>query len=103
MKTMLRKSRDVPRARYYPVIDRMVPGDSGTVLVERSDLSTGEGSLIPKPGPTVWDLIDADGAIHGRVQLPSLFNPFIMHDNVIYGTHLDEDDIPSILGLRIIT
>lgn len=93
--------RGFPRARYYPVVRRVLGVNEREILVERADLSTGSHEWPEAPGPTVWDLVSFDGNVIGRVELPSMFVPRVVHDDVIIGTIRNDDGVPSVLGLRI--
>jgi hypothetical protein len=93
--------REYPRARYYPVVRSVLGVNERELLVERADLSTGSHEWPEAPGPTVWDLVSFDGDVIGRVELPSLFVPRVVHDDVIIGTIQNDDGVPSVLGLRM--
>jgi len=51
--------------------------------------------------PEVWDVFDADGDYLGRIQLPLGASALAMRDEVIWGTVLDGNDVPSVVRWRI--
>lgn len=78
----------VPSARWRAVLGRVLGGDDGTVLVERSDLAP----VHPAPGTrvltrSVWDLLDVrKGEVLGRVSLPADLEPLAFRGGKLYGT-----------------
>lgn len=71
----------------YPAFDRMLLGEDGSVWLEQ----------WAADGTRVWLVIDRDGAILGRVQLPSRARLGAARRDAIWVIELDEDDVPSIV------
>ena len=69
--------RALPVSRFFPILGRVVPGDSSRLAVERLDLSpAAPWDVAPFDGPpreTVWDILHQGRGIIGRVRLPAGF------------------------------
>lgn len=70
----------------YPAFDRMLLGEEGSAWLEQW---TADGSRA-------WVVLDRDGAILGRVQLPSRARLGAARRDAIWVIELDGDDVPSI-------
>ncbi len=92
--------RTIPHAEHFPVIGRTLSSDAGELLVERPDLSEGSEEGWGRSGPTVWDVIDADGRIKGRLEFPERYAPKAMGRRMIVGVQRDANDVPSVVAFR---
>ena len=48
-----------------------------------------------------WDVFQPDGRYLGRITASRLFRPYVMKGNTVWGVMLDEDDVPTIVKMRI--
>jgi hypothetical protein len=101
LKDVVTSLRKLPRQRFFPVADKLIPSNDGSVLMLRPDLSKGGFEWRKVYGTTVWDVISRDLTIIGRVEFPENFTPMIMRGDVVIGKHIDEDDVPSIIGYKL--
>lgn len=51
--------------------------------------------------PQVWTVMNVDGKIVMRLELPPGLNPYFANNRHVWGTILDADDVPSIVRYRI--
>ncbi len=93
--------RSLPRAKYFPSVHRLIATNDGELMVERPELAQGVGGSFAGQTATVWNLLNASGAVVGRIDLPRGFEPAIVHRGLILGVMKDENDVPSVIGYRM--
>jgi len=53
-------------------------------------------------GSPRWDVFDPEGTYLGEIELPARFQPLRLIDGVFWGFALDEFDVQSIVGMRLV-
>ena len=48
-----------------------------------------------------WDVFERDGRYLGRIASSRLFSPYVMQGDTVWGVMLDEDDVPTVVKMRI--
>lgn len=89
----------VPFAAAPAVVGRILAGDHGRILVERLDQGT-DLPLRMWGAMSVWDVIDLDGTVYGRVTLPPGFTPLDFRGWKIYGAE-QSGLVPTAVAYRI--
>jgi hypothetical protein len=54
-----------------------------------------------RPKERQWDVFEPDGRYLGRVAASRLFTPYAMRGNHVWGVLRDDDDVPSVVKMRI--
>ncbi|HKS05944.1 MAG TPA: 6-bladed beta-propeller [Gemmatimonadaceae bacterium] len=49
-----------------------------------------------------WDIFEPDGRYLGRIVAPRTFGFYVMRGNFVWGVMRDEDDVPTIVKMRIV-
>jgi hypothetical protein len=90
------------RQKYFTATGKLIASNDGLLLMHRPDLSVGGFEYDRVYGTTRWDIISKDMKVIGRTTLPDGFFPMIMRDGVVLGRTKDENDVPSVIGYRLI-
>jgi hypothetical protein len=103
---------EIPRDK--PPITDLAVGLDGRLWVQISvpsevfEPEAPQGSRGPPPPPIRyrardrrWDVFEPDGRYVGRVMAPRDVSPFIRRGNQVWGVVRDENDLPTIVRMRI--
>lgn len=92
--------RDLGAPAFLPVVGRLLVSPNGQVLIHRRDLSESAGDEAERFG--IWDLLDADGRIVGRITIDENVRPLVLTDSHLYTITRDELDVQYIVGYQIV-
>jgi hypothetical protein len=105
---------DVPAEK--PAFFDLNVGEDGRIWASLSSasepapeaVSSDQGNRGPEAPPirfrdseNRWDVFAPDGRFLGRIQASRLFSPYVMRGDVVWGVMLDEDDVPTVVKMRI--
>jgi hypothetical protein len=105
---------DVPAEK--PAYFELNVGEDGRIWASLSSASepapnarsSEPGRRGPAPPPILfrdrenrWDIFGADGRYLGRIGASRLFTPYVMRGDTVWGVMLDEDDVPTVVKMRI--
>jgi hypothetical protein len=92
--------RSYPRAKFMPVVGRLVAATTGEILVERPDLTSDyPGS---RSSPTTWDMLEPNGSMIARLELPPAVTPLAASRHTITCVALDSLDVPSVIRYDLV-
>jgi hypothetical protein len=92
--------RSYPRAKFIPVVGRLVAASTGEILVERPDLKSDyPGS---RASPTTWDMLESNGSMIARVELPAATTPLAASRHTITCVALDSFDVPTVIRYDVV-
>jgi len=93
-------------AETVPVILQVILEPNGVLWVQRTadirEAAQLPGFDIQQLGSPNWDVFDAEGLYLGRITIPGRFQPLRLIDGVLWGIDLDEFDVQSIVGMRVV-
>jgi len=78
---------------YMPSVENTAPVDTTLPLIQRSRRWS---------EPDAWDVFEPDGRFLGRLQLPERATPHVMRGEFVWGTVLEQDDLPYVVRWRIV-
>ena len=93
-------------AETAPLLVQLVLESDGHLWVQRTtSISEAAEQLdfdFQDLGSPRWDVFDPEGTYLGQVELPDRFQPLRLIDGVFWGFALDEFDVQSVVGMRIL-
>jgi hypothetical protein len=88
----------LPRATVRPIVGRLLASDDGSLLLERLDLD-------PNPYESgdgiVWDFIDANGRIAGRLSTPATATLYRFIGDRVYARVRGEMNVAAVVRFRL--
>lgn len=94
----LERRATLPTPERLPLLGRLLVSAGGWMLLERLDLD--RDPVRPRTTPSVWDLLDPDGGIRGRVELPSEVGAVRLLDDGLLAFERGALDVQSFVWYR---
>ena len=88
----------LPRAAVRPVVGRLLANDDGSFLLERLDL---DPNPFESGDGIVWDFIDANGRIAGRLSTPENAVVYRFAGDRVYARVRGEMDVATVVRYRM--
>ncbi len=93
-------------AETLPIIAQVILGEDGFLWVQRigqvREQMDSEDFDIQDLGSPIWDIFDAEGRYLGDLRVPDRFQPLRLIDDALWGIQLDDLDVPSVVGMRVV-
>ncbi len=93
-------------AETLPLLAQIILGEDGYLWVQQvgqvTEQMDSDDFDIQDLGSPIWDIFDAEGRYLGDLRVPDRFQPVRLIDNVLWGIQLDEFDVPSVVGMRVV-
>lgn len=94
-------------AETLPLLVQVILDEEGYLWVQRvgeiDEQIDSEDFDLQDLGSPIWDVFDPEGRYLGDLRVPDGFQPLRLIDGVLWGTQLDELDVPSVVGMRVVS
>lgn len=89
-----------------PMVAQLLLEGDGHLWVQKTgdiaELADDENFDLQSLGLPMWDIFDAEGVYLGQLALPQRFQPLRLIDGVLWGIELDDLDVQSVVGMRVV-
>lgn len=88
--------RDIPRAEYRPVIRSMIASYSGSLLIQRSDVTARPFLISGDRTSAEWDMLHFTGTPTARFNFPLGFEPLVFEGCTLIGRFTNDEGEVSV-------